>query len=86
MYAIRSYYDIQIPELKEETVNAAKEDVKEIQRQFGAGLLTDQERYNKIIDIWTDANNSIAEGLMSKIRADKDGFNSVFMMARNNFV
>ncbi len=73
--------DIQIPELKEETVNAAKEDVKEIQRQFGAGLLTDQERYNKIIDIWTDANNSIAEGLMSKIRADKDGFNSVFMMA-----
>ena len=73
--------DIKIPEIKLDNVNAAKEDVKEIQRQYGAGLLTDQERYNKIIDIWTDANNSIAEGLMSLIKADKDGFNSVHMMA-----
>ncbi|HIP17708.1 MAG TPA: DNA-directed RNA polymerase subunit beta', partial [Sulfurovum sp.] len=73
--------DIIIPEIKEESVLAAKEEVKEIQRQFGSGLLTDQERYNKIIDIWTDSNNTIAEGLMSLIKADKDGFNSVHMMA-----
>ncbi len=73
--------DIKIPELKEERVKKAKEDVKEIQRQFGAGLLTDQERYNKIIDIWTDTNNSIAEALMDLIRKDKEGFNSVHMMA-----
>ncbi len=73
--------DIKIPEVKMESVLAAKEGVKEIQRQFGAGLLTDQERYNKIIDIWTDANNGIAEGLMSLIKQDKDGFNSVHMMA-----
>jgi len=73
--------DIKIPELKESSVIAAKEEVKEIQRQFAAGLLTDQERYNKIIDIWTDANNSIAEGLMGLIKQDKDGFNSVHMMA-----
>ena len=73
--------DIIIPEIKVGRVIEAKEEVKEIQRQFGAGLLTDQERYNKIIDIWTDANNGIAEGLMSLIKADKDGFNSVHMMA-----
>jgi len=73
--------DIIIPEEKVSSVLKAKEEVKEIQRQFGAGLLTDQERYNKIIDIWTDANNSIAEGLMNLIRADKEGFNSVHMMA-----
>ena len=73
--------DIKIPEVKEITVTAAKVEVKEIQRQYGAGLLTDQERYNKIIDIWTDANNTIAGGLMQLIKADKDGFNSVHMMA-----
>ena len=73
--------DIKIPDLKVGRVIEAKTEVKEIQKQFGAGLLTDQERYNKIIDIWTDANNNIAEGLMTLIKADKDGFNSVHMMA-----
>ena len=73
--------DIKIPEIKEERVRRAKEEVKEIQRQFAAGLLTDQERYNKIIDIWTDTNNEIAEALMQLIREDKEGFNSIHMMA-----
>ncbi len=76
-----SIKDIIIPDEKVPNVIAAKEQVKEIQRQFGAGLLTDQERYNKIIDIWTDSNNSIAGSLMSLIKEDKDGFNSVHMMA-----
>ncbi len=73
--------DIKIPPIKEEIVRKAKEEVKEIQKQFGAGLLTDQERYNKIIDIWTDANNEIAEALMELIKKDKEGFNSIHMMA-----
>jgi len=73
--------DIKIPEEKEGIVVDAKTKVVEIQKQFGAGLLTDQERYNKIIDIWTDANNKIAEALMALIKKDKDGFNSVYMMA-----
>ena len=73
--------DIKIPDIKEKKVTEAKNMVKEIQQQFGAGLLTEQERYNKIIDIWTDANNAIAESLMKLIKEDKDGFNSVFMMA-----
>ncbi len=73
--------DIKIPEMKVGHVLTAKDDVKEIQRQYSGGLLTDQERYNKIIDIWTDANNQIAEGLRTLIKNDKDGFNSVHMMA-----
>ncbi len=73
--------DIKVPEPKYETVAKAKEQVIEIQKQFGKGLLTEQERYNKIIDIWTDTNNSVAADLMSLIKIDKDGFNSVHMMA-----
>ncbi len=73
--------DIKIPDTKEGIVKDAKSKVVEIQKQFGAGLLTDQERYNKIIDIWTDANNTIAGELMTLIEKDKDGFNSVYMMA-----
>ncbi|NKQ41744.1 MAG: DNA-directed RNA polymerase subunit beta' [Sulfurovum sp.] len=73
--------DIKIPDTKDGIVIGAKSKVVEIQKQFGAGLLTNQERYNKIIDIWTDANNTIAEELMLLIKKDKDGFNSVYMMA-----
>ncbi|MBD3792828.1 MAG: DNA-directed RNA polymerase subunit beta' [Campylobacterales bacterium] len=73
--------DIKVPELKEQTVAEAKEQVIEIQKQYAKGLLTEQERYNKIIDIWTDTNNSVASELMELIRKDKEGFNSVHMMA-----
>lgn len=73
--------DIKIPEQKDAILAEAKKEVKDIQGQFASGLLTDQERYNKIIDIWTDANNEIADSLMKLIKGDKDGFNSVYMMA-----
>jgi DNA-directed RNA polymerase beta' subunit len=73
--------DIKVPDAKEPTVMAAKDQVIEIQKQFAKGLLTEQERYNKIIDIWTDTNNEVAAELMSLIKQDKDGFNSVHMMA-----
>jgi len=73
--------DIKVPDEKEPTVVEAKKQVIEIQKQFAKGLLTEQERYNKIIDIWTDTNNTVASKLMSLIKVDKDGFNSVHMMA-----
>ena len=73
--------DIKVPAGKEPTVTSAKEQVIEIQKQYTKGLLTEQERYNKIIDIWTDTNNTVASELMSLIKVDKDGFNSVHMMA-----
>ncbi len=73
--------DIKVPKAKEQMVIDAKEQVVEIQKQYTKGLLTEQERYNKIIDIWTDTNNAVAGELMSLIKKDKDGFNSVHMMA-----
>jgi hypothetical protein len=73
--------DIKVPEAKYAIVDGAKENVIEIQKQFGKGLLTEQERYNKIIDIWTDTNNEVASDLMDLIKIDKNGFNSVHMMA-----
>ena len=73
--------DIIIPEEKAARVADAKHKVKEIQKQFDAGLLTEQERYNKIIDVWTDTNNTLAGGMMKLVEEDKDGFNSIYMMA-----
>jgi DNA-directed RNA polymerase beta' subunit len=73
--------DIKVPDGKEPTVVAARANVVEIQKQYAKGLLTEQERYNKIIDIWTDTNNTVASELMALIKVDKDGFNSVHMMA-----
>ncbi len=73
--------DIIIPKTKEEIVSASKKKVIDIQNQFSSGLLTEQERYNKIVDIWTDTNNNLASGMMKLIEEDKGGFNSIFMMA-----
>ena len=72
-----SITDIIIPEMKAGLIVASKNRVKEIQKQFEAGLLTEQERYNKIIDVWTDTNNTVAGGMMELIQNDKDGFNSI---------
>ncbi len=76
-----SEYDIKVPEIKKKLIEEAKRKVKEIQQQFQAGLLTEQERYNKIIDIWTDTSNEVAKEMMELMKNDKDGFNSVYMMA-----
>ncbi len=73
--------DIRIPDTKEAKVTESKNRVIEIQKQFEAGLLTEQERYNKIIDVWTDTNNTLATQMMELVENDKDGFNSIHMMA-----
>lgn len=76
-----SVSDIIVPTSKDKYINEAKKKVKEIQGQYGAGLLTDSERYNKIVDIWTDTNNQVASEMMKLIKNDKGGFNSIYMMA-----
>ncbi len=84
--------DMKIPAKKEELLNAAYEEVKEIQKQYNEGLITDGERYNKVIDIWAQATEEIAEEMLRELGTDvikdKDGnerkvpsFNSIFMMA-----
>jgi len=73
--------DIKVPDSKEKLVTEAKKEVIEVQKQFNQGLLTEQERYNKIIDIWTTLQNKLGIEMMDMIKADKDGFNSIYMMA-----
>jgi DNA-directed RNA polymerase subunit beta' len=73
--------DIRIPAMKNAKIADSKNRVIEIQKQFEAGLLTEQERYNKIIDVWTDTNNTLASKMMELVQTDKDGFNSIHMMA-----
>ena len=73
--------DIRIPDSKKDLVAIAKKEVIEVQKQFNQGLLTEQERYNKIIDIWTMLNNKLGSEMMELVKADKDGFNSIYMMA-----
>jgi DNA-directed RNA polymerase beta' subunit len=73
--------DIIVPEEKAKLIEASKKKVIEIQNQYKKGLLTDQERYNKIIDIWTQTNNELTDKLMEIMKNDKNGFNSIHMMA-----
>ncbi len=73
--------DVIIPEEKYPLIEQSNQRAKEIQKQFDAGLLTEQERYNKIIDVWTDTNNTVANMMMDLTKNDKDGFNSIYMMA-----
>ena len=73
--------DIRIPDSKEKLVSIAKKEVIEVQNQFNQGLLTEQERYNKIIDILTVLNNKLGSEMMELVQSDKDGFNSIYMMA-----
>ena len=73
--------DIRIPDSKEGHVVTAKKEVIDVQKQFNQGLLTEQERYNKIIDIWTVLNNKLGAEMMELVQTDKNGFNSIYMMA-----
>ncbi|WP_339934784.1 DNA-directed RNA polymerase subunit beta' [Vreelandella glaciei] len=84
--------DFVIPEAKTEIVDAAEAEVKEIEDQFSSGLVTAGEKYNKVIDIWSKANDKVAKAMMVGIsketvidrdgnEVEQDSFNSVFIMA-----
>ena len=72
--------DIIIPKEKEELVAKGNEEVEEIMNEYNMGFITDNERYNKVIDVWTHVNDDLSRILMKTISADNQGFNSVFMM------
>ena len=84
--------DIVIPEQKTRIVTAADDEVKEIQDQYASGLVTNGERYNKVVDIWSRANDQVAKAMMEKLGSEEatdlkgvhhkqKSFNSIFMMA-----
>ncbi|MFC1548065.1 DNA-directed RNA polymerase subunit beta' [Candidatus Neomarinimicrobiota bacterium] len=73
--------DILIPEEKISIIDAAAKEVISIQRKYDRHILTEGERYNKIIDIWTHASNAVASSMMMHLEEDRQGFNPVHMMA-----
>ena len=84
--------DMVIPDEKAPLLAAAEAEVKEIEEQYSSGLVTNGERYNKVVDIWSHANDRVAKAMMDKLGTDevetKDGemikqpsFNNIFMMA-----
>ncbi|WP_411728020.1 DNA-directed RNA polymerase subunit beta' [Methyloglobulus sp.] len=86
--------DMEIPAKKVEIITAAEAEVREIQTQYASGLVTDGERYNKVVDIWSHANDQVAkvmmDGLGEESVVDAEGktvkqksFNSIFMMAES---
>lgn len=72
--------DVLVPKEKEELVAGATLEVKEIMENHGAGLISENERYNQIIDIWTHANSKLSNIVMKRLEEDNQGFNSVYMM------
>ena len=72
--------DLLTPSIKEKVLKEAQEKVDEVWEMYNAGLVTNTERYNQIIDKWTFADNVITENLMKELSEDKGGFNPVFMM------
>ncbi|WP_343634426.1 DNA-directed RNA polymerase subunit beta' [Fluviicola sp.] len=69
-----------IPKEKETLVAKAETDVKEVMANYNMGLITNNERYNQIIDIWTHTNIRLTNTLMDQLKNDDQGFNSIYMM------
>ncbi|MFK7861377.1 MAG: DNA-directed RNA polymerase subunit beta' [Granulosicoccus sp.] len=84
--------DMEVPDDKKTLVAAAEAEVREIQNQYSEGLVTNGERYNKVVDIWSSANDQVAKSMMSSLGTEdvvnkegkteqQESFNSIFMMA-----
>jgi DNA-directed RNA polymerase subunit beta' len=84
--------DMVVPDDKGTIIGTAETEVREIEDQYASGLVTHGERYNKVVDIWSAANDQVAKSMMSKLGAEQvvdskgetveqDSFNSIFMMA-----
>ncbi len=76
-----SLADIVIPDEKQELVDEAAEEVDKTSSNYAMGFITDNERYNQVIDIWTQTNNRVSEVLFNSLKRDRDGFNAIYMMA-----
>jgi DNA-directed RNA polymerase subunit beta' len=72
--------DVKVPDDKNGLVQQAKDDVEAVWNNYLMGLITDNERYNQVIDIWTRVNSQITETLMRQLESDEQGFNSIYMM------
>ncbi len=75
-----SVNDLLVPDTRNQMIEDAKAEVEEIRESYNMGLITNNERYNQVIDIWGRVDMRITESLIHEMATDKQGFNSVFMM------
>jgi len=76
-----SLSDIIIPEEKTKLIEEANEKVEQAEQNYAMGFITDNERYNQVIDVWTKTNNRVSQVLFNALKEDKEGFNPIFTMA-----
>ncbi len=76
-----SLSDIVVPDKKKELIEEANEKVEKTRSNYSMGFITDNERYNQVIDIWTQTNNRVSEVLFNSLKEHREGFNAIFMMA-----
>jgi len=72
--------DLVVPEAKNEIINKSKDEVIRIRKQYDRGIITEGERYNKLIDLWTHTTSQVADIMHDALARDKDGFNPVYIM------
>ncbi len=72
--------DVKVPEEKKKLVEDAQKEVDSVWNNYMMGLITDNERYNQVIDIWTRTNTLLTNTLMKQLEEDQQGFNSIYMM------
>ena len=72
--------DVVVPESKNVLINDALEEVEKVRDQYANGIITDGERYNKIIDIWTHATSSVSRAVQASLEEAEEGFNSLYIM------
>ena len=73
--------DIKVPEVKTSLLDTAEQEVEKVSRMYRRGLITEEERYRKTIQLWTKATEDVTDAMMDNMACDKDGFNPVYMMA-----
>ncbi|MBN2810785.1 MAG: DNA-directed RNA polymerase subunit beta' [Spirochaetales bacterium] len=79
--ATLSMDDIIVPAEKTEMIDRANKEVDGIQRQYQQGHITQDERYNRVVEVWSKTNEELTNIMMKTMEADKNGFNTIFMMA-----
>ena len=73
--------DVIVPELKRDLIGQAMKEVETIQSQYSRGIITDGERYNKIVDLWQHTSEDVSQAMFDTMEDADEGFNSIFMMA-----
>jgi DNA-directed RNA polymerase subunit beta' len=72
--------DVLVPEVKQKLIEQADQEVEEVLENYHNGFITNNERYNQIIDIWTHCNSTLTQILMDNLSKDQQGFNPIYMM------